>query len=448
MSEELKNSSRGLQGLEDIEPLPELPKEPATDYSKDSVEITDESVDFDDNSAQVNALKNNESTTSVFNSDGTSSAQFSENEDNSLSLKSSSKSFTQDSNNSKNLVLESADLDSSSFNNSDFSPIDPLLSSPRISTRVWCVVCGVLMLIVAFTLWFLAVRTPLGQSYEEIVIDGFGTRALPIWLELLLKPLRKSIVIISISVLIMACALVIAFIRKRWLLIGQCVAIVLLSLAFEPLKKVLPRQMLVNIESLARNSAPSGHTLLVASACAILACCVTRKLRAWVALVSAIFTCLVSYSLMAGRWHRPTDVIMSLLIVGAISSFILSLSRKSGMDIPESRKSSVSIQIIGTSMITFGAFACVYSMYLVWQILPGVELSARWAEKVSYLSVYCATAGISLLVFGVIMVLRQSSASPLSKLGLVGAPPTPPSALSKDKLEEQSAKDKLSQILA
>ena len=46
------------------------------------------------------------------------------------------------------------------------------------------------------------------------------------------------------------------------------------------------------------------------------------------------------------------------------------------------------------------------------------------------------------------MVLRQSSASPLSKLGLVGAPPTPPSALSKDKLEEQSAKDKLSQILA
>ena len=164
MSEELKNSSRGLQGLEDIEPLPELPNEHAADYSKDSVEITDESVDFDDNSAQVKALKNNESTTSAFNSDGTSSAQFSENEYNSLSLKSSSKSSskssTQDSNNSKNLVLESADLDSSSFNNSDFSPIDPLLSSPRISTRVWCVVCGVLMLIVAFTLWFLAVRKP------------------------------------------------------------------------------------------------------------------------------------------------------------------------------------------------------------------------------------------------------------------------------------------------
>ena len=304
------------------------------------------------------------------------------------------------------------------------------------------------MVSAAFGLWWLAVRTQLGQSYEEMVIEGFGENALPSWLSLVLAPLRKSVVIVSISVLIGCIALVIAIVRKRWWLIGQCVVIVLLSLSSEPLKKILPRELLVNIETLAKNSAPSGHTLLVACACALLVCCVTRTFRAWTALIAAVFTCLVAYSLMAGKWHRPTDVIMSLLLVGAASLFALAASRKSGMDIPGSRRSSVSVQIIGTSMITFGLLFCIYATYLVWQILPGVGLFARWAEGVSYLSVYWAVAGVSLLVFGVVMVLRQASAAPLSRLGLVGAPPTPPSSLAKSQYEEKSQDDKLSALLS
>lgn len=460
MSEELKKQPRGLQGLEDIEPLPELPNEHKSNFDgvdsgnkrksgdeelagfvADSEKL-DDSGDSDDSDDSKNLFKiaGKSAKSSVKPSAKLSSKSSSESSIASLINANASKG----SNESK--AINGSKVSGAS--DDALSPLDPLLSNPRISTRIWCVVCGLIMVAAAFGLWWLAVRTQLGQSYEEMVIEGFGENALPSWLSLVLAPLRKSVVIVSISVLIGCIALVIAIVRKRWWLIGQCVVIVLLSLSSEPLKKILPRELLVNIETLAKNSAPSGHTLLVACACALLVCCVTRTFRAWTALIAAVFTCLVAYSLMAGKWHRPTDVIMSLLLVGAASLFALAASRKSGMDIPGSRRSSVSVQIIGTSMITFGLLFCIYATYLVWQILPGVGLFARWAEGVSYLSVYWAVAGVSLLVFGVVMVLRQASAAPLSRLGLVGAPPTPPSSLAKSQYEEKSQDDKLSALLS
>ena len=469
MSEELKKQPRGLQGLEDIEPLPELPNEHKSNFAgvdsgnkrksddEELVGFVADSEELDDSGDSNDSKNLSKMAGESVKSSAKSSAK--------LSSKSSSESSiaslinanaNKGSNESKPINGSKAINGSKPINGSKasgasddaLSPLDPLLSNPRISTRIWCVVCGLIMVAAAFGLWWLAVRTQLGQSYEEMVIEGFGENALPSWLSLVLAPLRKSVVIVSISVLIGCIALVIAIVRKRWWLIGQCVVIVLLSLSSEPLKKILPRELLVNIETLAKNSAPSGHTLLVACACALLVCCVTRTFRAWTALIAAVFTCLVAYSLMAGKWHRPTDVIMSLLLVGAASLFALAASRKSGMDIPGSRRSSVSVQIIGTSMITFGLLFCIYATYLVWQILPGVGLFARWAEGVSYLSVYWAVAGVSLLVFGVVMVLRQASAAPLSRLGLVGAPPTPPSSLAKSQYEEKSQDDKLSALLS
>lgn len=464
MSEELKKQPRGLQGLEDIEPLPELPNEHKSNFDgvdsgnkrksgdEELVGFVADSEELDD-SGDSNDSNDSKNLFKIAGKSVKSSAKSSVKSSAKLSSKSSSESSIAsliNANASKGSNGSKAINGSKVSGASDdaLSPLDPLLSNPRISTRIWCVVCGLIMVATAFGLWWLAVRTQLGQSYEEMVIEGFGENALPSWLSLVLAPLRKSVVIVSISVLIGCIALVIAIVRKRWWLIGQCVVIVLLSLSSEPLKKILPRELLVNIETLAKNSAPSGHTLLVACACALLVCCVTRTFRAWTALIAAVFTCLVAYSLMAGKWHRPTDVIMSLLLVGAASLFALAASRKSGMDIPGSRRSSVSVQIIGTSMITFGLLFCIYATYLVWQILPGVGLFARWAEGVSYLSVYWAVAGVSLLVFGVVMVLRQASAAPLSRLGLVGAPPTPPSSLAKSQYEEKSQDDKLSALLS
>ena len=310
----------------------------------------------------------------------------------------------------------------------DIDQLGQLIKRPRISTILWCVAIAIVFLASAAFIWFISVQTVLGQSYEEMVIDGFGSHGTPSWLAFCLRPISVSMVVIVTSIIIALVSLIVVCIRKRWWLLGQCAGIIILSAAAEPLKKILPRPMLISIEYLSANSAPSGHTLLITASCALLICAVSRVWRAWAAVAAAFISVLVELSLVAAPWHRVSDVLMSLLIVGAVTLIMLACTRSSGMDMPAYRRSSISVQIVGSSMITIGVLACLYALYLIWQILPGVDIFAQWAASVSYVATYWLIIGVSLLVFGVIMVMRHSTASPLSRLGLVGAPPTPPSA--------------------
>lgn len=310
----------------------------------------------------------------------------------------------------------------------DIDQFGQLIKRPRISTILWCVAIAIVFLASAAFIWFISVQTVLGQSYEEMVIDGFGSHGTPSWLAFCLRPISVSMVVIVTSIIIALVSLIVVCIRKRWWLLGQCAGIIILSAAAEPLKKILPRPMLISIEYLSANSAPSGHTLLITASCALLICAVSRVWRAWAAVAAAFISVLVELSLVAAHWHRVSDVLMSLLIVGAVTLIMLACTRSSGMDMPAYRRSSISVQIVGSSMITIGVLACLYALYLIWQILPGVDIFAQWAASVSYVATYWLIIGVSLLVFGVIMVMRHSTASPLSRLGLVGAPPTPPSA--------------------
>ena len=85
-----------------------------------------------------------------------------------------------------------------------------------------------------------------------------------------------------------------------------------------------------------------------------------------------------------------------------------------GMDEPGSRASSPSVQIVGSVLLTFGVLGTLYGAYIIWQIQPGLAMSAEWTNSVAS------------LVFGLVLTMRQLTASPLTKLGLVGAPPAPP----------------------
>ena len=144
----------------------------------------------------------------------------------------------------------------------DIDQLGQLVKRPRISTILWCVAIAIVFLASAAFIWFISVQTVLGQSYEEMVIDGFGSHGTPSWLAFCLRPISVSMVVIVTSIIIALVSLIVVCIRKRWWLLGQCAGIIILSAAAEPLKKILPRPMLISIEYLSANSAPSGHTLL------------------------------------------------------------------------------------------------------------------------------------------------------------------------------------------
>lgn len=303
---------------------------------------------------------------------------------------------------------------------------DPLTRHPRVSSIVLCVVFGVLLLAASAGVWWLGVRTMDGQSYEDIVWTKFDS-ALPGWLEPVVHIFSFSPVVIAISVAMAAIAIIVLAVRKRWLAIAQIAVFGgLCFAAAELLKPLLPRPYLINLTSNPNNSAPSGHTILAAAASVILLCAVPRAFRALVSVIGWAYTVLVGLSVIAAQWHRPTDVIMSLLIAGGLALLMLAATFSNGMDEPGTRVSSASVQIIGSVMLTFGMLGTLYGAYIIWQIQPGLAMSAQWTNSGAHLSTIVLTISVSSLVFGLTLAMRQLTASPLTKLGLVGAPPAPP----------------------
>lgn len=310
--------------------------------------------------------------------------------------------------------------------NAGLAKADPLTRHPRVSSIMLSVVFGLLLLAAAAGVWWLGVRTMEGQSYEDMVWSKFDA-ALPGWLEPVVQVFTISTVVIVTSAIMSIIALAVLIVRKRWLLIAQLAVFGgICFAAAELLKPLLPRPYLINLESNPNNSAPSGHVILAATAGVILLCAVPRMCRALVAVIGWAYAVLVGLSVIAGQWHRPTDVIMALLIVGGVAMLMLAATFANGMDEPGSRASSPSVQIVGSVLLTFGVIGTLYGAYIIWQIQPGLAMSAEWTNSGAHLSTVILTASVASLVFGLVLTMRQLTASPLTQLGLVGAPPAPP----------------------
>ena len=303
--------------------------------------------------------------------------------------------------------------------------LDPLTVRPRISSRVLCVVFALMMAAMAAGVWWLGVCTEDGQAYDDMVWSHLAER-LPDWLDPVVGVFTVSLVVQIISAVLAVGAVIVAIVRKRWWLLGQSAVFAVLCFASSLLKEQLPRPFIIHVEAPEANSAPSGHTILAAAAGIALLCVVPRAWRALTGVSGAVFALLVGASVVVGKWHRPTDVVMALCIAGAMAMLTLAFTRTSGMDEPGKRASSPTVQIVGTVMITGGVLLLAYTAYVIWQIVPGLELSAEWCIEGACVSAMTGVSGMALLVFGMTLAMRQITASPLTRLGLVGAPPAPP----------------------
>ena len=303
--------------------------------------------------------------------------------------------------------------------------LDPLAVRPRISSRVLCAVFGLLLIAAGFGIWWVCVFTEDGQSYDELVWKNLSTNV-PDAVGSLMSLVAQSWLVIAISCLLAVIGDVSALVRRRWWLVGQIVVFAAVCLAVTRIKGVLPRPFIINTDSPAANSAPSGHTMLAAACAVILLLAVPRAARALAGIIGVIWSWTVGVSVIYGQWHRPSDVAMSILLVAGLALIVLVFTRTSGMDEPGSRVSSVSVQIVGSVLITGGLLLLAYSAYVIWQVVPGLNISASWAVSGSIVSAIVGVAGVAALTFGLLLALRHITAAPLSRLGLIGAPPAPP----------------------
>ena len=318
----------------------------------------------------------------------------------------------------------------------DLVAADPLASRPRVSSIVLCAVFGVLLAAAGCGIWWLAVRTATGQQFDDMVLAGFAAN-MPAWLSastVLGLPLSSSPVMIGVAVVFAVAGMVTALVRRRWWLAVQLVAFFAVAYGTaKVLKQVLPRDMLVRTEITESgvplgNTSPSGHAALTVAAVVVLLFAVPRVTRALVALVGFAWSSLVSALLIAHGWHRPSDILVAYLLVAAVALIALAVTRASGMDEPGTRVSSVSVQIVASVMLTAGIALTLYAAYVVWQLVPGLEVGAEWAIQPAATVSMIAIVAMGALTVGLLLAMRQITASPLSKLGLVGAPPAPPAA--------------------
>ncbi|WP_161522273.1 phosphatase PAP2 family protein [Bifidobacterium xylocopae] len=306
--------------------------------------------------------------------------------------------------------------------------MDPLTVRPHTSSWIACLALGIAFLLAAAGVWWLGVRTATGQQYDDEVYRNFaGYLARAPWLAAALNPFHSNGFVLPLCVVIAVAGGAVAALRKRWWLLGQLAVFMAICLPTgHLLKRILPRPYLINVESMRANTAPSGHTLLMATVCIVLVCSVPRTWRALCALLGCLLTTAMACSLIFAHWHRPIDVIVSILLAGGLALIMLALTRGSGMDAPGTRASSASVQILSTVMLTAGVLGLLYGCYLVWQMASGLELGESWTFYGAHVSAVVFIASVAAIVFGAVLAMRQVTASPLSKIGLLGAPPTPP----------------------
>lgn len=308
---------------------------------------------------------------------------------------------------------------------SSLAQLDPLMLRPRTSSIVLCAVFAAAFIAIAAALYWLGVRTADGQTFEDLAIINYSS-IMPSWLGF---GHLQSPIIIGVALAFGVAAFVVAALRKRWWLIGQlAVYSAVCFAAAKLLKPYLPRPLLVYVESSSRNSAPSGHTMLAAAAGLVLLCAVPHAWRAACAVVSTLCTVAVGVSVVYDQWHRPSDVLMAMFITGGLMMLTLACTRTSGMDRPGDRVSSPSIQLIATALITLGLCAVAYGAYVIWQVEPGLDAAAGWAASGACAATTALIFGCAAFVNGMVLMMRQLTAAPLTKLGLIGAPPAPPKA--------------------
>ncbi|WP_341359435.1 phosphatase PAP2 family protein [Georgenia sp. M64] len=162
--------------------------------------------------------------------------------------------------------------------------------------------------------WWFFVTTAAGQEVDEIAFEGSRIGR---WR--LMDSARDLLDVVSVPFLmvVVLVGMVVAGLRRQWWLAVAVVVVVAASnVTTQVLKNVLVRPDM-DISEATVNSFPSGHAT-VAGSVAAAAILVTAPRWRWVtALLGATYAGATGVSTMVGGWHRASDVVAAILVVGA-----------------------------------------------------------------------------------------------------------------------------------
>lgn len=247
--------------------------------------------------------------------------------------------------------------------------------------------------------------TAAGQRFDELALAGSEHGSSTLWR--VAGPVLDVVSVAFIAVAVVV-VLVIAALRRAWGL-GLQVAVLVAgaNLTTQVLKHdVLERADLGVLTQRPGNSLPSGHTTVAASVAIALLLVVPRRTRPYVALLGAAWTAATGVSTLVGQWHRPSDVLASLLVVGAWTGLVVAFTPRSAVDRTSGGAISTTagVVLLGLGALAGGGFAALTLGAGV--TVPGLETD----DVVAYAGSVAAVVGLTCVLFLVALQLRQEAA--------------------------------------
>lgn len=213
----------------------------------------------------------------------------------------------------------------------------------------WLLFLAVAQIAVFVAVYRYFVLTADGQGLDFVALASNGLGA-----DRLAGPVNTVLEAISIvAVAVSTCVIgFIALIRKRVALaVTSVVLIGGANLSAELLKHYLIRPDLGVDEARAGagNSFPGGHTAIAASAVVALVLVLPPVARGVGAVIGSLYASLVGVATLSAGWHRPSDAVSSILLVGVWAAFagiLLRLLRRRGERVSDNESHKISCVVL------------------------------------------------------------------------------------------------------
>lgn len=229
------------------------------------------------------------------------------------------------------------------------------------------------------------IGTVRGQLVDTAALDAsvIGRRHI----DGLVDAVLGTVTVLSVLAAVAAIGFVALIRRQAVLAAAATLLIVGANLTTQVLKQVLVRPDYgVDLErAVAGNSLPSGHATVAGSVAVALVLVLPPRLRGAVAVLGTGFAALVGVATLSADWHRPSDSVAALLVVGgwaAVAGLVLALA--SGRSPEEAagpgppRSALAILALAGGALLAVAAVALALTdRALADQALAGQDLATR-----------------------------------------------------------------------
>jgi membrane-associated phospholipid phosphatase len=240
----------------------------------------------------------------------------------------------------------------------------PAMRGWPIGLALWLLLAAALEAAAAVAVWRFFVHSEHGQLLDFVAITGNSIGRARV--ETLVHNTLNGISVVSVAGATIAIGFIALARRRVALAVGAVLLIAGANATTQLLKLLIYRPDLgVDPErSAAGNSLPSGHTTIAASVAIALVLVVPAKARGPAALLGALFASLAGVATLSAGWHRPSDAVAALLVVGVWSAaaalfIVVAQRRHGGVSYgPSSLYTTVFLALIGVGLL-LGAAVCM-----------------------------------------------------------------------------------------